>query len=438
MPLIFSGEIYGFWVFGIESNKIDSIPQFSTVIEEFGSQIAAMLYHRQQWMLRSQSEDQQYLQRYLQLTGGERTYPNLTKSLTLIKQRLGRLENILSHLNTATISYNLFGNVIHVNKGMIDLLQAAQLSLYSMNLLDIIVTLCDVSHGEAREFLRRIAFEKVHLSLPAIFPNNPDYYYILHLRPIIQNILESWDAPEEVQPFHITGILCELVDINDVKQMNKFKIQIVEKIHNEIQGDLKSFTNLFYKIEKDYQIPKTVQNVLTPMKKAIDNLIIILDNMYKILNINTHNYRKGIYPINLKEIIQSSIDTFEPEMKKNISINTLFLGENELAFASPTQLKYAIHTILDLLTNDAIDDSQITIEVQDDMEEIRCTFSNTGFGMPNASLQNYLYGSADVDSEAFIKLRQIINEVRRWAATLDATSEMGVGLRFCLQLKAFL
>jgi hypothetical protein len=58
--------------------------------------------------------------------------------------------------------------------------------------------------------------------------------------------------------------------------------------------------------------------------------------------------------------------------------------------------------------------------------------------MPNASLQNYLYGSADVDSEAFIKLRQIINEVRRWAATLDATSEMGVGLRFCLQLKAFL
>jgi hypothetical protein len=125
-------------------------------------------------------------------------------------------------------------------------------------------------------------------------------------------------------------------------------------------------------------------------------------------------------------------------MKKNISINTLFLGENELAFASPTQLKYAIHTILDLLTNDAIDDSQITIEVQDDMEEIRCTFSNTGFGMPNASLQNYLYGSADVDSEAFIKLRQIINEVRRWAATLDATSEMGVGLRFCLQLKAFL
>jgi hypothetical protein len=177
--------------------------------------------------------------------------------------------------------------------------------------------------------------------------------------------------------------------------------------------------------------------MLIPMKKTIDNLILILDNMYKILNINTENYKQGIYPINLKEVLQSSINSFEIGMKRDICIDLLYLGRNELAFSSPVQLKYAIHAILDLLTNDAVENSQITIEVQDDMEEIRCVFSNRGFGMPNARLQNYLFGSADVDSEAFMKLRQTITEVRRWAATLDATSEIGVGLRFCLQLKAF-
>jgi CHASE2 domain-containing sensor protein len=438
IPLIFAGEVYGFWVFGIEPNKIDNIPQFEAVIEEFGSQIATLLYRRQQWALRSQSEYRQHLHRYLQLEGEDRTYLNLTKSLTLITQRLGRLENVFSHLSTATIVYNLFGNVVHVNKRMVDLLQAAQLTPYSMNLLDIMVALCNVDDGEAREFLRRIAFEKTHLSLPATLPNNLEHYYILHLRPIVQNDVESLNDPEEVQPFHMTGILCELVDITDIKQIHDFKIQVVEKIHNEIQGDLKSFANTFYKIEKDYQIPNAARDILIPIKKAIDNIILILDNVYKILNIDTSNQKKGVYPINIKDMINYSVNTFELPNSKYVHIDILFSGKHELAFASPSQLKYAIHTILELLVTDAIDNSQIMVEVQDDMDEIRCIFFNTGFGMPNARLQDYVFGSADIDSEAFMKLRQTVTEVRRWAGTLEAMSDMGVGLRFCLQLKAFL
>lgn len=438
VPLIFSGEVYGFWVFGIEADRIDHMSQFEAVIEEFGHQIAILLYRRQQWMHRSQSEYRQHLQRYLQLEGGDQTYHHLTKSLTLMTQRLRQLENVFSHLSTATIVYDLFGNVVHINKRMVDLLQAAQLTPYRMNLLDIMVVLCSVDHGEARAFLRRMAFEKSHLSLPAILPNNPEHDYILHLRPIVPSGTEELDQHEEAQPFNISGILCELVDFTDIKHMNDFKMQIIEKVYNHIQHDLKSFANAFLKIEKDKDLPDTTLNILSLMKKAIDNLILILDNMYKILNVDIDKQRKGVYPINVQESINSSISSFELPANKNVYIKTFFYGEYELAFASPPQLKYALHGILDLLVKDAIDNSQITVEIQDDMDEILCLFSNTGFGMPHARLQHYLFGSTDIDSEAFMKLRQTMTEVPRWAATLEATSEVGVGIRFCLRLKTFL
>ena len=437
MPLIFSGEVYGFWVFGIESYKIHHIPQFEAVIEEFGSQIATLLYRRQQWMSRAQGEYRQRLHAYLQLEGGEQTYLNLAKSFTLMTHRLGRLEHILSHLSAATIAYNLFGNVAHVNKRMADLLRTTQLNPYHMNLLDLMVALCSIDETEARELLRRIAFEKAHLSLPTTLPNNPMRYYILHLQPIIQDDTEIFQHPEDIQPFHMTGILCELVDITDIQQMQDFKIQIVEKIHNEIQDDLKSFTNTFNQIESDPHVSHATRAILTPIKQAVDHLISILDNMYKILNVNHNRQKKGVYPVNLQEIISSTIDDYVLPRDKDIQIDMLFSGERELVFATPSQLTYTIHTILDLLVHDAMDNSHITIDVQDDADSVLCAFANTGFGMPNARLQDYLCGSADIDSEAFMKFRQSMTEVRRWAATLDATSELGVGLRFSLKLKAF-
>ncbi len=438
MPLMFAGEVYGFWAFGIEPDKMAQIPQFDAVIEEFGNQISALLYRRQQWTRRSQVEYRQNIERYLQLEGGDKTCLNLAKSVALMTQRLGRLENVFSHLSVATIVYNLFGNVMHVNKRMEELMQTAQLTPYGMNLLDLMVALCHVDQSEARELLRRIVFEKTHLPLPATLPNSPDNHYILHLHPIVQNDADSLNQPDDVQPFHMTGILSELVDVTDIQQMHHFKIQIMEKIKNQTQKDLISFTKSFHNIAKRHHLPPFVNEELNAIKLTIDNLIPALDYLYKILDIDVDHQRRGIYPVNIPEIMASSINRFDLPVNRNIRIVTAFSGDNELGFASPSKLEYAIHAILDLLFSDAIDNSQIHVDIQDDMSEITCFFSNIGFGMPNARLQDYLFGSHDIDSERFLKLRQTMQEVRRWAATLEATSEMGVGIRFCLRLKAFI
>ncbi len=295
MPLMFAGEVYGFWAFGIEPKKMEQIPQFDAVIEEFGNQIATLLYRRQQWITRSHSEYRQQFARYLQLEGGDRTYLNLTKSVALMTQRLGRLENVFSHLSVATIVYNLFGNVMHVNKCMVDLLQDAQLTPYGMNLLDLMVALCQVDHSEARGLLRRIVFEKTHVPLPAILPNRLDHHYILHLRPIVQDDVESLSLPDDVQPFHMTGILSELIDVTDIQQVHHFKIQLFGKIHNQIQGDLRSFSQSLQKIVIEHNPTDHTKDILNSMQRTIDNLILVFDNMYKILDIDldTDIQKKG-------------------------------------------------------------------------------------------------------------------------------------------------
>ena len=88
------------------------------------------------------------------------------------------------------------------------------------------------------------------------------------------------------------------------------------------------------------------------------------------------------------------------------------------------------------LITDAVENSQIRIDLIETEMGIIYNFSNTGFGMPNSVFRQYLSEDADAASPEFKKLRAVISQVQEWGGKLRASSEVGVGIRFTMQLKS--
>ncbi len=438
-PLIFAGDVFGFWAFAIEPEKAAAIPQFETVIDEFASQITMLLYRRQQWLEQHHAEMRHNVQRYLQLEGGDQTYKSLDTSVTFLTQRLNRLENVFAHLGVATIVYNLFGNVLHANTRMVELMKFSTFMPYHMTALDLIVVLYGVDIGEARGFIRRIIFEKDTITIPAILPKHHENSYILNISPIVHGDSNYINNIDEIHPFHIIGILCELVDVSDIQKIHDIKIKLIKWVYDQTRHDLQSIIQSKPLVEKEYLTEDSQKQNMSTLTSTINNFSSILENINSILNIDSQHRNMNVYPADIKDMIDLSLQQFQRESSfKNIVFFVNGPDHTSLAFTSPTEMKYVVHAILSLLIDDAVDNSNIIIDVHEEMGEILCAFSNTGFGMPNDRLQEYLLGDADVISDKFKKLRQAFHFVSKWDADLQAWSDMGVGMRFHVKLKGFM
>ena len=287
--------------------------------------------------------------------------------------------------------------------------------------------------------MRRIVLEKDTVALPAALPISPEQTYVLQLRPIVFADADHSTDPEDAYPFHIMGIVCELIDVTDLKQMHQLKIQLIERIYLQVRNDLGSLIQDMSLIDRETSVDPQRQKVMTVLKNITTNFLSVLDKSFSFLNLDVAKRDTDVYPISIKDIIEICLNTYQhDEQFKNVSFQTRIPNMSSLGFASPIEMKYAIRAMIDFLIEDSIENSEVVIIVEERDDHIVCRFSNSGFGMPIERLQDYLAGGGDVNSEKFARLRQTVEYVRNWGGTFEACSEIGVGVRFQLKLKGFM
>jgi hypothetical protein len=166
-PLTFGGEVLGFWAMGVAPEKIQATPGFFALVDDFVTQIAELIYHRQQWQQRQRTESSDIV-RYLRLRGGENLYQTLRQNLTVFERRLHGLEQVFQSLETAAIFYSPFGRVLQANQAKVKILQHSQLPGYEMTALDLISALCGIDLAESRRTLQQVFVEHRALTLSAL------------------------------------------------------------------------------------------------------------------------------------------------------------------------------------------------------------------------------------------------------------------------------
>lgn len=432
-PLIFAGEILGFWAFGVEPATAAAIPRFETVVRDFGDQISEMLYHRQR-VLKDRSES--FLSRALRLQREIELYRALSRTVALIERRLGRVEGLLDDLTTAAIMYDLFGRVLEANSRMLELLRAENLAPYDMTALDLVSALTGYAPVQCRRFLRQVIIEKTPVSLPVALPGGRSY--ALGLRALQSR--ERQAVPEEVAPFQLTGILCELADTTSLSRLYDVKAHLMQRLGVQVRNDLAALELSSSLLATGGLSEEERREVSSIVHERVADAVETLDDCQRYLAVDADLFDgTERFPIDPHRPLETALDGIR--LSAEARSLTLEVVEPRLlshVFAAPSRLQDVFGRVLSLLVEDAVGGSSLRVHVEEDAKWVTFSFENRGFGMPNDRFQGYLFSGEDSASETARNLRTALRWVQDWGGTVEARSEVGSGTRIDLRFQRFL
>lgn len=437
VPLMFGGEVQGFWAFGARPEKLAALHNRDAVLRDFADQIAELLFHRQQ-ALDTQARRARPLQRYLRLQGGEQVAEALEKTLTALDRRLLGMEDYLDGLSTAGMLYDLFGRVLIVNRKMVQLLTQAELAPYQLTAIDLISTLGGVKLDYARSLMQSIILDRQNISLPVKLMDGARSY-VLYLGPLLpvreKQILHDGDPV----PFEVEGVLCELIDITVIKRLFSLKDEMVERVNHQIRNDTQALLAGITELETAGLAEAQRGRVLSDIRDTVKQLVTVSQQVSGLLSVEIDAGALERYPVDGLPPLHAAVEAVRTRAAANGIGFDLQLPELvSLVFASPDGFIPALESILDVLVTDSVQHGRIQVTLDEHDGWVVYRFTNQGFGMPPERFQSYLHGDAAVATEEFKKLRNSVLRVAHWGGELGGHSEVGVGTRFELKLKGFI
>ena len=436
VPLLFAGDVLGFWAFGVEPAKAAAIPMFDARVRDFGQQISELLYHRQQWLARQSQNG--FLGKYLRIEPDNVVYKALRDSTELMGRRLRSLEDVFDGLGTATVLYDLFGSLMQANKRMVELLQSAELPAYDMTALDLITAVSDMEAAQARQALRYVVLERGTVTLPARVPGVDDVSLVLNIRPLIHSENASVDD-DKPRPFELVGILFELMDVTNFRRLYRLKEQLMERLNISVRNDMESIVLAVGLLLQEQTSRDKQQRVGAIAQEKVAEAVESLEQAQRYLDLDVSGAPLERYPIEPRPLAEAAVThkaALAHERKVVVTPDTNVLVG--MVLAEPVALTELLQTLLAIVIDDAMEESEVTLVMRHVGPWVMFEFKNVGFGIPNERLHSYLFGTGDVVSDEFKKLRAAMATVRKWEGELEADSEVGVGVHFVLKLRGFL
>ena len=437
VPLFFGGELEGFWLLTIETAKHDDKNRFEESLKDFANQIGESLYHRRQWHIRTQG-DKNLLNRYFHFDSGNLVHKALDKSIAALEHRLSVLENIMDELETPTILYNVFGTAISVNQSMDAVSTTFGLTPRKMSALGFLMEISQMDMETARQYFRHTLLESSKIVRQVTLSAAIERVYILNM--------QLFHYQQEVEGTELNikqGILCQLVDITQMKLQSTLKEQVAERLIFQFRNDMQSIL-MASKLLAREQVGEQQRRMATGiLQSKVDNHLKILTEVEERLNaeMDATTTASGFetYPVDAKEPVLDAMESLaKAAVERQNKLHSDLPDLVSLVFAAPNKLTSVIASILDLLIDDAVESTEITIHMVERDNEVTYTFKNIGFGIPNERLQQYLF-SQDVEvSSKFNDMRSALKLIKVWEGSLMASSEVGKGMSFELRLRSFI
>ena len=439
VPLVFTGEVLGFWAFGISPNKVSGKPNFDTIVNDFSAQIAELLHYRQEW-LRKQAASENKVHRYLQLEGGEQEFEELNKAISMMELRLVNLEYFLDGLKTATIIYDLFGRVMLVNSAMEKLLEHSDFAPYEMTALDLITQLSGMEASKIRSLIESVVVDRHATSISINILEDKQKIYLMHISPLLSSGKRK--SVTDTTPFNISGILCELMDVSTVKQLSNMKENLVQYISNQLHQDISVIQNTSSLLVNGGLSQDEYDQAINQLNEKSNSAAETISQSEAYLVSDLWAYSGDGYPVNAKEAIDTAIRNQNEIAKlRAIRLKHNFPEFISLVLAEKDELIKLFDSILHLLLQDAAENTLIFIKFEKNNRQVKLTFSNSGFGMPNERFQQYLIGhdgNENMTSSEFRKLRGALRYIKDWEGDFSGRSEVGMGTHFIVKLRSFI
>lgn len=433
MALMFGGDILGFWAFAVAPLNGLEQRRLLNAATELGRQVTELLYQRQRW------QDQERRQGHLwsRLVRGES--PTSTQQLIgatydRLRRRLQVMESVLDGIGSAAILYDLFGRVVQVNVRMAEILQGLKLTPYELTALDLLARLAEVSLDEARLYLRRVILERNSLQLTVTLEAASRETYLLRISALTTDDVQVRDSA----PFELLGLLLELIDLSAAQEAFRFKERLVDQLGIRYRDGLETIQLASSLIDNPKLDPERRTEIVGVLHRTLSDITEFGHMVEELLRQDLLRVPAEYFPLSLLDAIAEAIEEAGPLYRaRQIRVETQLPRIVALVQASPLQLARLLGALLRLMIEDCVDEGRLRLSLQTEREQLTLNLDNTGLGLPDARLQDYLFGTEELESEDLNILREGRLLIEQWGGRLTLHGEVGEGLRASLELRVF-
>ena len=431
VPLVFADQVLGFWAFALDPQEYAALVSFQSTVQNYARQIAEMLYQRNKW----QEEEQRLSRRWVQLVqlrAGQMTSREIYASYTFVDKKLRVLESVLQGLKTSVLVYDLFGRVMHINHKMERVLQDMQIRPFELTAAELAAELAHSDLAETKNRLNKVVSQQQSTTMNVL--SRASTQCILYMAPL-QAPDQSTGDIDLSQPFHILGILFELVEVAELQDVCNLKEDIMEDLQREQSQLIHSLETCLTQNEEKEVEPEEAKTCLPSMQTL--NELTHKEALYTHIAENVYTQGQDVVPILARSSLHQAVqDLYREAAVRGISIHIQAPETSILVFAQPDVLSSLFQAILSVLIQDAAENTQVEVQMSKDEMYLVFTLSNQGFGLPEETFQAYLFSSQAKASAEFVRIKELLPSLKSFGGELTGSSGVGQGMTFHVRLKA--
>jgi len=435
VPLAFADDVLGFWAFGVQPEYIAYNSHFETVVKDYASQIAELLFYRQRFQKILQENHS--LARYIGLNNESTSQHLLRQTIELLNKRLDSHESVFRGMKTATILYDLFGRVMQINQNMEKFTQNIGVSPYEMTALEFVKHLTEMELSSVRTIMQHIIIERKSYNIPLQNDRRKNRYMVLNIKPLKSYESKGSEDFEGVDlaPFQVKGILLEMNDLTEVKDELTAREKMNEHFFFQIRNDMEPLL-MGVNMLKNQDVPiEDKYSIIDLLHEKISHTAETTKNLHSYYYQDNNFLAANKFPIEpvalLKQVIESE-RIQEAENKVDIDWDDSLL--ESLVYAEPHQLKALFTSVIILLFSDTIEGGKVYIFILEHKKFMEFNFTNEGFGMPDEQFQTLLNDSSSSSSE-YLKISNLTKQLAFWDGEAEAKSAIGKGMSFNLKFE---
>lgn len=206
-PLMYAGDVRGFWALTVTPQDNFDEQAFIKNVNLFAHQIGELLFHYKVFAA-EQKNLKSTLTRALTFSLKEPLSHKIKNAINEMDQKLTSLEHVFNQLHSASILYNLFGQIVQVNESLERFAREHKLSIFDMSALDLLCRCTEMDSEQAKGKLRYLTLKRGKIVLPVYLDNRT---YLLSIRAL----LKQSTSLNASTPFETSGVLFEFIDLGE-------------------------------------------------------------------------------------------------------------------------------------------------------------------------------------------------------------------------------
>ena len=208
VPLMYAGDIRGFWAMTITPDEHFNENAFVINVNRFANQVGELLFHYRVFETQDKAEGNA-IARLFTLKLSKPLSQQVKHSINEMEQKLTTLEHVFNQVRSASVLFNLFGQVVQTNHALEELAKHHQLPIFEMPALDLLCKVTDIPHEDAKGKLRYLTLHNGDIYLPV---NLDKQQFVLNVR----TIESSNEKSSGGDPFEVGGILFEFINLSEL------------------------------------------------------------------------------------------------------------------------------------------------------------------------------------------------------------------------------